>query len=86
MGRDCQNCDPYTFTSLIQEGELSGAVGSLVNDGRKGVDYFGEVLARCELIDGVFFATRRSSLLQNQIKFDPQFTFHFYDLDFCRQV
>jgi GT2 family glycosyltransferase len=78
------NYDPSTFVSLQDDGLLSGAVGSLAIDGRRGVDYFGPTASACELLDGVFFAARRSTLLKHQVFFDQQFKFHFYDLDFCR--
>jgi hypothetical protein len=45
---------------------------------------YGEVPSECELLDGVFLATRRSHLLHHRVRFDPRFQFNFYDLDFCR--
>jgi len=48
------------------------------------VNRFGESPAECELLDGVFIAARRSTLLEHEVLFDPRFRFHFYDLDFCR--
>jgi hypothetical protein len=45
------------------------------------VDWFGPFGA-CELLDGVLFAVRR----ERTAMFDPQFDFHFYDLDFCRSA
>jgi len=50
------------------------------------VDYFGPSPAECELIDGVLIAARRSALVDRNVFFDPQFKFHFYDLDFCRSA
>jgi protein O-GlcNAc transferase len=44
----------------------------------------GVVPAECELLDGLFLATKKRSLTVNNISFDPQFDFHFYDMDFCR--
>lgn len=44
----------------------------------------GPAPADCELLDGVFIAARKSVLLENNVRFDPSFNFHFYDLDFCR--
>jgi len=49
-----------------------------------GVASFGTVPAECELLDGVFFAARKSTLTDNDVLFDPLFDFHFYDMDFCR--
>jgi len=80
------DCDPKSFQTLLPEGVLSGAVGSLDASGIRGVDYFGPVPAQCELMDGVFLATKRSTLKSKNIYFDPQFLFHFYDLDFCRNA
>ncbi len=48
------------------------------------VDFFGTVPADCELLDGVFLAVRKQTLVENDVFFDPQFDFHFYDMDFCR--
>lgn len=45
---------------------------------------YGAVPAACELMDGVFLAAKKSTLVNSNVRFDPQFDFHFYDLDFCR--
>jgi len=42
--------------------------------------------ADCKLLDGVFLAANRKQLLSKNVRFDPQFRFHFYDLDFCRSA
>lgn len=46
--------------------------------------YFGPVPAACELLDGVLLAARAQTLRDRGVRFDPQFRFHFYDMDFCR--
>jgi GT2 family glycosyltransferase len=48
------------------------------------ISFYGNVPATCELLDGVLLATKRSKLNAANILFDPNFKFHFYDLDFCR--
>jgi len=48
------------------------------------VTRFGDTPAECELMDGVFLAARRSVLQRYGVAFDERFSFHFYDLDFCR--
>lgn len=64
---------------------LSGAV--LHGDyGSAGYNRYGLSEKSCELLDGVFLAVRRSVLRQAGVRFDPQFQFHFYDMDFCRSV
>ena len=50
------------------------------------VSFFGPVPAECELVDGLFIAARKEALREKGVRFDPQFDFHFYDLDFCRTV
>jgi len=44
---------------------------------------FGPTPAACYVLDGVFIAARRSPLIKRHVRFDTQFNFHFYDLDFC---
>lgn len=43
-----------------------------------------EYKGECKLIDGLFMAVSCNTLLDRNIRFDEQFEFHFYDLDFCR--
>jgi hypothetical protein len=42
---------------------------------------YGPVPRRCVVLDGVFLAVDLRQL--NGVRFDPRFSFHFYDLDFC---
>lgn len=46
--------------------------------------YFGPHPASCELMDGVFLAASQKNLISSKVAFDPIFSFHFYDMDFCR--
>lgn len=62
---------------------LSGAVAHGPNPFGP-VSYFGVTPAPCELLDGVFLACKRDTLLASGLRFDPAFDFHFYDMDFCR--
>ena len=63
---------------------LSGAVCHHDRRGREAVTWFGESKQRCRLLDGVLLAVRAADLLDRDLRFDEQFAFHFYDLDFCR--
>jgi GT2 family glycosyltransferase len=63
---------------------LSGVVGHGDPPGTLAV--FGRVHQECKLLDGVFLAARSTTLLERGVRFDPQFDFHFYDMDFCRQA
>ena len=46
-------------------------------------DFYGPVPMACDLLDGVFLAVRAEILRASGVRFDPQFTFHCYDTDFC---
>lgn len=54
--------------------------------GKSTLSYYGPTPARCQLMDGVFLAANRNNLRQSGVEFDPQFKFHFYDIDFCRSA
>lgn len=64
---------------------LSGAVAH----GRPGnakTQTYGPMPSSCELLDGVFLAVARKRVADSSVKFDPRFTFDFYDMDFCRSA
>lgn len=63
---------------------LSGAVGHGELPGK--ISLYGPPHQPCMLLDGLFLAARSQTLLERGVGFDPQFSFHFYDLDFCRQA
>ena len=48
------------------------------------INYFGPAPRACELLDGLFLAVEVGRLRASGVLFDEQFTFDFYDLDFCR--
>lgn len=50
------------------------------------VSIYGPAPRYCALIDGVFMACRNDSLRSRRLRFDERFSFHFYDIDFCRQA
>lgn len=50
------------------------------------VSYFGVTPTDCELLDGVLLAAKKSSLSSKKVFFDTRFSFHFYDMDFCRSA
>ena len=64
---------------------LSGAIGQGENPFGK-ITRFGEAPQKCELLDGLFLAAKTSALIEKNCHFDPQFDFHFYDMDFCRSA
>lgn len=64
-------------------GWLSGSIGHGQQPLGE-VSLYGPAPADVELLDGVLLAARCSSLLDAGVCFDERFSFHFYDLDFCR--
>jgi hypothetical protein len=77
----------WAFTSIPfawdEKSNLSGAVAHGKHPFGK-VSQYGAVPAECELLDGVFLASKRSVLTGALCFFDERFDFHFYDMDFCR--
>lgn len=76
--------NPYGMLIKDSAKNLSGCVAHGKKTFPVPVRRYGPV-AECRLLDGVFLAVRSRTLINHQIRFDPQFRFHFYDLDFCRQ-
>ncbi len=66
----------YNLSGRVSHGEKS--LGHVLE--------FGATPAECELLDGVFLAVKKNNLISNHIRFDDQFHFHFYDMDFCRSA
>lgn len=64
---------------------LSGSIGHGTGPAGQ-TSHYGPAPAECELLDGVFLATKRSTLRDASLQFDERFRFHFYDLDFCRNA
>lgn len=50
------------------------------------VSRFGVSPSPCRLLDGVFLGASVASLRRSCAHFDEQFSFHFYDMDFCREA
>ena len=46
---------------------------------------YGDVMQPLKLLDGLLLAVKKKTLVSNDVKFDEQFKFHFYDMDICRQ-
>jgi hypothetical protein len=61
----------------------SGAVAHRGPNGDVWQTPFGIFGKSCEVIDGLFIAVKLKRLIETGVRFDEQFDFHFYDLDFC---
>lgn len=53
---------------------------------RPAVTFYGPSPHRCRVIDGHFMALIPAKILQVNVRFDRQFTFNHYDLDFCHSA
>jgi len=86
-----RQCAPAQTSWLLIHGHwdkpenLSGRVAH-GQDAQGEVSDFGPVPAPCCLLDGVLLAASKSTLIAAGVQFDPQFSFHFYDMDFCRRA
>ena len=65
---------------------LSGVVGHGKGFPADDLSVYGEPGQECKLLDGLLIAVKSETLIKNELRFDPQFDFHFYDIDFCRQA
>ncbi|MBB3255877.1 putative O-linked N-acetylglucosamine transferase (SPINDLY family) [Paraburkholderia bannensis] len=65
---------------------LSGAVGHGKGFPCDVASTFGPSGQECKLLDGLLLGADSETLSRSGLRFDEQFTFHFYDLDFCRQA
>jgi GT2 family glycosyltransferase len=65
---------------------LSGVVGHGNGFPCDIVSRFGPSGLECKLLDGLMLIVDSERLIESGVRFDEQFDFHFYDVDFCRQA
>lgn len=65
---------------------LSGIVGHGNSFPPSNISNFGPPGQEVKLLDGLILAAFSETLIQNHMRFDEKFKFHFYDMDFCRQA
>lgn len=65
---------------------LSGVVGHGNSFPPLNISNFGPPFQEVKLLDGLILAAFSETLIQNHIRFDEKFKFHFYDMDLCRQA
>ena len=63
---------------------LSGIVAHGEGFPPKNLSKYGPTGQAVELLDGLILIADSKKLIQSKTRFDEQFDFHFYDLDFCR--
>ena len=67
----------------VQSGRLSGSVNHGEPDWSR-IRVFGPTPAACRLLDGVLLIVAAERVRAAGARFDEQFRFHHYDIDFCR--
>ena len=79
--------EPALWHIMSDKKSWSGAVAHpFTNDSNQlYVTSFGPTPKRCIMLDGLFLAVNTKLLRKTDIKFDMQFDFHHYDIDFCLQ-
>ncbi len=65
---------------------LSGIVGHGKSLPMESLSIFGPPFQQVRLLDGLLLAVNSETLVKNHLRFDEQFDFHFYDMDFCRHA
>lgn len=65
---------------------LSGVVGHGNGFPPARLSAFGPPCQEVKLLDGLMLIAHSDTLINNNIRFDERFDFHFYDMDFCRQA
>jgi hypothetical protein len=77
LAASARNCAWLNFPREF----LSGAVEHMLADGSTAWASFGPTPRKCVALDGLFLAI--DMLKIGNHRFDPQFAFHLYDIDFC---
>lgn len=68
----------------VEELDASGIVGHGNGFPPENLSAYGAAEVEVKLLDGVFLAVDSETFRVQGLSFDEQFSFHFYDLDFCR--
>jgi GT2 family glycosyltransferase len=76
--------DPLTKWCQPPDNTWSGAVEHELPGGLKYMTTYGPTPCRCVVLDGVFLAVDTKRI--GDLRFDEQFAFDFYDVDFCLQA
>lgn len=74
---------PAMWHLMCPRNALSGFVSHYVGPNTWNSSYFGTSPSRVLLLDGLFLAVDAKKLIDNDVYFDEDFDFHFYDLAFC---
>ncbi|WP_216862851.1 glycosyltransferase [Polynucleobacter sp. 80A-SIGWE] len=69
-----------------ESANLSGIIGHGSGFPPENFSFFGPPFQEVKLLDGVLLAAFSETLISKSLRFDENFKFHFYDMDFCRQA
>ena len=78
---------PALWHIMSEQSGWSGAVAHPFSNNKNQiyVTSFGPAPKRCLIMDGLFLAIDTKVFKDTEVKFDSQFDFHHYDVDFCLQ-
>jgi len=65
---------------------LSGVIASGSSPEKFEINDYGPSRQEVKLLDGLLLIAHSETLISSGLRFDEQFDFHFYDMDFCRQA
>ena len=72
--------------TLDNHENFSGVMGHGNGFPPKVLDIFGPSCQPVKLLDGLLLAAHSRTFVENDLRFDERFDFHFYDMDLCRQA
>lgn len=76
---------PALWHVMTEKQSQSGSVAHPYTTDTAYTTTFGPVPVRCLIMDGLFLAINCERYRANMVRFDEQFEFHHYDIDFCLQ-
>tara|TARA_R110002167_G_scaffold9579_21_gene44374 strand:+ start:2260 stop:2949 length:690 start_codon:yes stop_codon:yes gene_type:complete len=76
---------PALWHLMSDRKDYAGAVDHPHSENVSYTTAFGPTPKRCLIMDGLFLAINCKKFKKTPVKFDEQFNFHHYDLDFCLQ-
>jgi hypothetical protein len=74
---------PAMWHLMAPRTALSGFVSHYLGQNTWNSSFFGNSPSRVLLLDGLFIAVDTETMCDNDVTFDEDFDFHFYDLAFC---
>jgi hypothetical protein len=81
-----KSLDKLAWHLAADRSSFVGEVAHINKEGAVWTTCFGPTNSRALTIDGLFVSCKIHNLLENDLLFDEEFAFHFYDLAFCMRA